>query len=75
VRFNDISGNAYAGLRIGPNQTTVIDATRNWWGSASGPSGIGPGSGDAVVVESGGTPPGFVPFATAPIAASDATSC
>src|SRR6266545_2869686 len=49
VRFNDIVGNAFAGLRIGANQTAVIDASCNYWGSASGPSGVGlSGTGDAV---------------------------
>jgi hypothetical protein len=74
ARFNDISGNAFAGLRIGSNQI-AIDASCNWWGSASGPSGIGPGSGDAIVVEAGGTAPGFMSFAAAPIAGKDAASC
>jgi hypothetical protein len=82
VRFNDIVGNAFAGLRIGANQTAVIDATCNYWGSADGPSGTGTGSGDAVVVEPagattgpGGATPVFMPFATAPIAGTGATSC
>ncbi len=82
VRFNDIVGNAFAGLRIGANQTAVIDASCNYWGTVDGPSGVGPGSGDAVVVEPsspttgpGGATPGFLPFATAPIAGTGATSC
>ncbi|HWC74274.1 MAG TPA: hypothetical protein VG454_10100 [Gemmatimonadales bacterium] len=82
VRFNDIVGNAFAGLRIGPNQTIAIDASCNYWGAADGPSGIGSGSGDAVVVEAGsastgpgGAAPVFVPFAAAPIANTAATSC
>jgi hypothetical protein len=75
VRFNDIAGNAHAGIRIAPNQTIVIDATCNFWGATDGPSGVGPGSGDAVVVEAGGVPPVVQPFASAPIAATKATSC
>jgi hypothetical protein len=82
VRFNDIMGNAFAGLRIGANQTVVIDASCNYWGSADGPSGVGPGSGDAVVVEPGsattgpgGATPVLMPFAGAPIAETGATSC
>ncbi len=82
VRFNDIVGNAFAGLRIGANQTVVIDASCNYWGSADGPSGVGPGSGNAVVVEPasattgpGGATPMFMPFATAPIAETGATRC
>ena len=75
VRFNDVAGNAQAGLRVGSNMTTPVDASCNWWGAASGPSGAGTGTGDAIVVELGAAIPGFVPFATAPIAASPATGC
>jgi len=75
VRFNDIDGNAQAGLRVASNMTTPIDATCNWWGSTSGPSGAGPGSGDAVLVEAGAATPAFLPFAPAQIAGTDATSC
>ena len=75
VRFNDIAGNAQAGLRVGSNMTTPVDASCNWWGAASGPSGAGTGTGDAIVVELGAATPGFVPFATTPIAATPATGC
>lgn len=75
VRFNDIEGNAQAGLRVAPNMTTALDARCNWWGSAGGPSGAGSGSGDAVVAEAGAATPVFMPFATRPIAGTQATSC
>jgi len=75
VRFNDIVGNAQAGLRIGPNENAAINATCNWWGSDSGPSGIGTGTGDAVVVEPGAVAPIIVPFAHAPIARTARASC
>lgn len=75
VRFNDIQGNAHAGLRIAPNQSIPIDASCNYWGSASGPSGIGRGAGDAVVVQPGGATPVFVPFAPASIASTASTGC
>jgi hypothetical protein len=42
VRHNDIVGNAQAGLRVAATQTSPVDATCNWWGSATGPSGEGP---------------------------------
>lgn len=75
VRFNDIVGNAHAGVRVGANQSVVIDATCNYWGSDTGPSGVGAGTGDAVIAEAGGATPTFTPFATTPIAGTGATSC
>lgn len=75
VRFNDIVGNAHAGLRVASHITTPLDARCNWWGAASGPSGAGSGAGDAVVAEAGAATPLFVPFATAPIAGRQVTSC
>jgi hypothetical protein len=75
VRFNDLQGNAQAGLRIAPNQTIAIEASCNYWGSELGPSGIGPGDGSALVVDAGGAAPMFMPFATTPIAGSGASSC
>lgn len=43
---NSLAGNDDFGARSGPaNPTTAIC---NWWGSATGPSGAGPGAGDAV---------------------------
>ncbi|MGH7699395.1 MAG: hypothetical protein ACREMJ_02590 [Gemmatimonadales bacterium] len=68
VRFNDIEGNTHAGLRLGPNMTTALDARCNWWGSASGPSSVGPGTGDAIIVETGAATPVFAPWATRPVA-------
>jgi len=45
--YNNIYGNDGDGME---NQvtTTLVDATCNWWGAADGPSGFGPGFGDAV---------------------------
>ena len=43
---NMISGNASWGVEnTGSNE---VDATWNWWGAVDGPSGEGPGAGDAV---------------------------
>ena len=70
VRFNDISGNAHAGLRVSPDQSVPVQASCNWWGSASGPSGNGSGLGDAVLGAAF-----FFPWAMEPIAGSDQVSC
>jgi hypothetical protein len=75
VRFNDIQGNAHAGLRIAPDQTVRADVSCNFWGSPHGPSGIGTGSGDAILVEAGAPAPTYKPFATAPIAATTNSRC
>jgi hypothetical protein len=75
VRFNDIHGNAHAGLRVAPDQTVPADVSCNYWGSETGPSGAGSGSGDAILVESGAPAPVFRPFAAAPIARSGKTGC
>ena len=44
---NNILGNSEFGA-ANDSSTTVIDATENWWGDASGPAGAGPGTGDPV---------------------------
>jgi hypothetical protein len=75
VRYNDLQGNAHAGLRIAPNQTMPTDVSCNYWGSAKGPSGVGPGDGDAIVVESGAPVPNFLPFSKSPVAHASSRSC
>ncbi|MBA7481986.1 hypothetical protein ES707_17466 [subsurface metagenome] len=46
LNYNNIVGNLGVGVKqLG---TPIVDATLNWWGHASGPSGVGSGSGDAV---------------------------
>jgi len=48
VTINDnwIEGNSPRGIRN--NTAHEVDARWNWWGHASGPGGVGPGTGDAV---------------------------
>ncbi len=47
IHQSNISGNSAAGFEN--NHSSQIDARSNWWGDVSGPSGIGSGSGDAVL--------------------------
>jgi len=47
IHYNNIEGNLPYGV-CNENADETVNATRNWWGDASGPSGVGPGSGDAV---------------------------
>jgi hypothetical protein len=46
AHFNNIAGNGDYGVLNDGSET--VDATNNWWGDDSGPSGSGPGYGDAV---------------------------
>ncbi len=46
VNYNNFTGNIEAGLRHGG--TGLLDAENNYWGDATGPSGVGGGIGDAV---------------------------
>jgi nitrous oxidase accessory protein NosD len=46
VNFNNIADNSFSGVQNEGGES--LDATRNWWGDASGPGGEGPGQGDAV---------------------------
>ena len=45
INNNNFEGNT---LAVNNGQATTLDATLNWWGDSSGPSGEGSGEGDAV---------------------------
>ena len=47
VNFNNITDNTSFGVRNG-QLMGVLNAECNWWGSASGPGPVGPGTGDNV---------------------------
>jgi len=63
---NNIEGNASFGMLV-DGTSGVVNATDNWWGASDGPSGVGPGSGDAVT-----TNVNFSPFLAAPNPAAGA---
>ena len=46
IHYNSIMGNSQYG--IDNHAVATVNATYNWWGDCSGPSGVGSGSGDAV---------------------------
>ncbi|MEO8382490.1 MAG: NosD domain-containing protein [Acidobacteriota bacterium] len=50
VHSNNIHGNSAYGVFNGTTDgaSETIDANGNWWGDPSGPSGQGPGTGDAI---------------------------
>jgi len=68
---NNIVNNTDAGVETGGDGNEV-DATFNYWGSVDGPSGIGPGTGDAIIKGSEDDEVEFspwlgLPFGTAPM--------
>lgn len=46
INYNNIYGNTLGGVTNA--NAFWVDADYNWWGASDGPSGVGPGSGDAV---------------------------
>jgi parallel beta-helix repeat protein len=65
ITGNNLYANAAGGLVLGSGQYSgTLNATNNWWGSASGPSGDASGTGDAL--RANGNSVQFQPFATSP---------
>ena len=67
AKCNDIAGNS-SGMYL--SESVTVDARHIWWGDPTGPSGQGPGAGDAIFAESGGTItyiPWLVESFTAPV--------
>ncbi|MCD4748489.1 MAG: right-handed parallel beta-helix repeat-containing protein, partial [Thermoanaerobaculales bacterium] len=52
ARCNDIAGNTH-GMYL--DSSVTVDARQVWWSDPAGPSGQGPGAGDTVYAEPGGT--------------------
>ena len=50
INYNNICGNSEYGVLNTKflNYRPWVDAKNNWWGNSSGPSGVGPGAGDAI---------------------------
>jgi len=48
VNYNNIYNNTQYGVYRTYDLTGVLNAEYNYWGDSSGPSGVGPGTGDAV---------------------------
>jgi parallel beta-helix repeat protein len=59
INCNEITGNGFGVYSL--RTTSDVDATQNWWGDASGPSGEGLGSGDAVSTNVDFEPWSFTP--------------
>ena len=51
VHRNAVNIGNTAGLSVGTGVTGVVDGACNWWGHASGPSGVGPGTGTSVTTD------------------------
>lgn len=47
INWCNIVGNQYYGV-YSTNASVTVDAENNWWGAASGPGGVGPGTGNPV---------------------------
>jgi hypothetical protein len=48
VNYNNIAGNITYGAAYDTGGSGTLNAENNWWGNASGPGGVGPGTGDVV---------------------------
>ena len=60
VNGSAVAGNSSVAVQVAGG-STPLDAQQNWWGAVNGPSGSGPGSGDAVSSDVQ-----FAPFVAAP---------
>lgn len=56
VTNNNLAGNSVAGIEITGGYTGTLNATCNWWGDASGPGPVGPGTGSEVSADVTFTP-------------------